>query len=117
MIATTRTERLDEAPDTRRVTIDVDAIGALALGELMELAELTGMPFDELRHRLAPGDGKAPEPADVIRVALALAVILERRDDPSLTMADARRWDIRVVTVEPDPPRRARRTRAHKCSG
>jgi hypothetical protein len=103
------------APDLRRVVIDVDAIGTLALGELQELGELTGIPLDELRHRLRPPAG-APSPADIIAVALALAVVIERRQDPELTMADARRWDIQVVREEPGPkatgahtrPRRAR---------
>jgi hypothetical protein len=112
-----RTEAPAPAPDLRTVTIDVDAIGTLALGELAELSDLTGIPLDELRYRLRPRDQEAPDPAAIIRVAIALAVVLERRTDPTLTMADARRWDIRVVTVEPDPPRRARGTRARSSRG
>ena len=117
----TRTARAEApdlpAPDLRTVTIDVGAIGTLALGELAELSELTGISLDELRYRLRPRAGEAPDPAAIIRVAIALAVVLERRTDPTLTMADARRWDIQVVSQERSPKARARTTRARSSRG
>jgi len=88
--------------DTRTVVIDMGQMGALALGELIELSELSGIDLSELQSRLNAGHA-----TEVVSFVLALAVVLERRVDPGLTMADARRWDIQVVEDDgaPDPTR------------
>jgi hypothetical protein len=76
----------------RHVVIDVGRSLRLTLGQLLELAELTGVDPDVLIERVSSGSK-----TEVIRAAMALAVIQERERDPGVTLEDARLWDITVV--------------------
>ena len=85
--------------DTREVVLDLSDMRSLALGEVLELAELSGLELADLQARLRTG-----RPEDVIGFVLALAVVLERRTDPTLTLADARRWSITAVADDAADP-------------
>ena len=87
------------APDLRHVTVSVDDIGTLSLMELAEVSELSGVPLERLVVDVTSGDM-----ARMIRVVVAIAVVIERRDDPRVGMDDARRWTIDLVGERADPP-------------
>jgi len=103
----TRRPELEPAPEGRIgsgryvVNVDVADLAHLTLYELLELADLAGVDLDVLLSRLSAG-----RKSDVLRAVIALAVIQERERDPSLVLADARLWDIRVKNLPSlgDPP-------------
>lgn len=83
----------------RRVILPLREViaGGLGLGELLDVADAAGVPIDALGTVVKAGG------TPVARVAIAIAWVIERRADPTLTLADAQRWDIRVVDGTTDP--------------
>lgn len=96
---------LDLAPTpARRIRMPLDAVGALGIGELLEVARLTGHPYDRLGDALRESGGTAA------LVAVAIAYVLTRRLEPDVTWADAQSWRIEIVPADPTLPRRTPRT-------
>ena len=79
------------------LVIDPARIDELGFGELLEAADLAGLDMSQL--------GKVTGNAR-LRLMLAIAFILRRRDDPNLSWKEAQRWQLEVATSTPqDPPR------------
>ena len=73
-------------------TLDI-AINDLTIAEVVEIEELTGLPFD------AMGDSSKPKG----RMLQALAYISKRRTNPDFTWEDAGALKIDLANAEPDP--------------
>ena len=73
-------------------TLDID-INDLTIAEVVEIEELTGLPFD------AMGDASKPKG----KMLQALAFISKRRTNPDFTWEDAGALKIDLANAEPDP--------------
>ena len=73
-------------------TLDID-INDLTIAEVVEIEELTGLPFD------AMGDSSKPKG----KMLQALAFISKRRPNPDFTCEDAGALKIDLAHAEPDP--------------
>ena len=73
-------------------TLDI-AINDLTIAEVVEIEELTGLPFD------AMGDASKPKG----KMLQALAFISKRRTNPDFTWEDAGALKIDLANAEPDP--------------
>ena len=73
-------------------TLDID-INDLTIAEVVEIEELTGLPFD------AMGDATKPKG----RMLQALAYISKRRTNPDFTWEDAGALKIDLANAEADP--------------
>ena len=73
-------------------TLDID-INDLTIAEVVEIEELTGLPFD------AMGDSSKPKG----KMLQALAFISKRRTNPDFTWEDAGALKIDLANAEPDP--------------
>ena len=73
-------------------TLNID-INELTISEIVEIEELTGLPFD------AMGDATKPKG----KMLQALAFISKRRDNPDFTWEDAGALKIDLANAEPDP--------------
>ena len=73
-------------------TLDI-AINDLTIAEVVEIEELTGLPFD------AMGDSSKPKG----KMLQALAYISKRRTNPDFTWEDAGALKIDLANAEPDP--------------
>ena len=73
-------------------TLDID-INDLTIAEVVEIEELTGLPFD------AMGDSSKPKG----KMLQALAFISKRRTNPDFTWEDAGALKIDLANTEPDP--------------
>ena len=94
---------LTQAAPARHVRLSETSIGALGIGELLEVARLTGHPYDQLAGILRKRGG------DAALAAVALAYVLARRVEPEATWEEAQRWIVEIVPPDPltpDPRRR-----------
>ncbi len=73
-------------------TLNFD-INDLTIAEIVEIEELTGMPFDSM------GDSSKPKG----KMLQALAFITKRRGDPSFTFEDAGALKINLDSGDTDP--------------
>ena len=73
-------------------TLDID-INDLTIAEVVEIEELTGLPFD------AMGDASKPKG----KMLQALAYISKRRTNPKFTWEDAGALKIDLASAEADP--------------
>ena len=73
-------------------TLNID-INDLTIAEIVEIEELTGLPFD------AMGDATKPKG----KMLQALAFISKRRDNPAFTWEDAGALKIDLANTEADP--------------
>jgi hypothetical protein len=82
----------------------------LGLGEMLDVAEVTGTHWKALGAKVAERDRDGQPTLLAMRIMLAIAWVLRRRGAPGVTWADAQRWQVRPPPAElpPDPPPPAR---------
>jgi len=90
-----------EAP--RTVTLPARVMERLGFGEVLEVADLAGVPFDRLDAALK---ARSTESA---RIVIALAYVLVRRREPDASWQDAQGWQIAIAPdpTHPDPMSRS----------
>jgi hypothetical protein len=90
----------------RQFEIDLAKItpGSLSYGDLIDIADATGIEPDEMQELVA-GKGRG---ADRLRLLCGFAWIVGRRDEPALTYADVLAGQVQVTGLQ-DRPRPARK--------
>ena len=66
----------------------------LTLGEMDLIEETTGMGFEEAYKSLG-------EPGPKAKVLMAMALVVKRRENPDVTMAEVK--DLKIMVETPDP--------------
>lgn len=80
----------------REIVLDVSGIlesGALGTGELLDIADELGIPYDKL------GAAMRGDDMQKARIGIAVAWVVQRRAEPDLTFAASKR----IKWVQPEP--------------
>jgi hypothetical protein len=92
--------------EPRPVTVTLAGIRSLTILEIARASVISNVPRGDAERLLRSLNDPAGDPADLERAALMLyawALMLERRDNPGLTWAEAQTWRVTLDLEAADP--------------